>query len=49
MRERFIARLFWALLAGAVTFVAVSFVTGGIFPFIEFIAAAVVVYFVARR
>lgn len=42
-------RLALAVLAGAASFVILSFISQGLFPFVEFAVAALVVYLVARR
>ena len=38
-----------AVLGGLLTLFVLSFVTGGLFPFIEFGVAVAVVFFLARR
>ena len=41
--------LILAILGGAIVFILVSELTQGLFPFFEFLIAAIVVYFIARR
>lgn len=49
LAENHFFRIVLAIVAGVLTFAALSYVTGGWLPFLEFALAGMVVYLIARR